>query len=471
MRGVLQRDDLFHLQLDIGIDLVVGEDIALGQVRTVGAEALERLAQRCADGRDLGQFLGRQVVQVLVHGIARMDLVLDAVEAGHQHRREGQVRVRGGVRETDLDALAVRRVHVRDPAGSRAVARGVGQKHRCLITRDQALVAVGRRVGEGVQRLGVLDDAADVEQGHFRQVGILVAREERLAVLPDRLVHMHARAVVAGDRLRQESGGQAVGRCDLMHAVLVELQVVGGLDEGAELHAELVLRRCHLVVVLLDRNAHVGHDREHFAADVLAAVDRRDRKVAALDARTMAEVALFIIAGAVVRALDGIDGVHGAVHRHVDLHIFENEEFGFRAEEGGVAEAGGFHVGQGCLGGAARVARIGLAGARLEDVAEQRQGRLREERVDIAAIQVGHQRHVGFVDGLPAGDRRAVEHEAFGEALFIDGVDMLGHVLHLAARVGETEVDIGDVVLLDHFHDGFCVRHGGSFHSSWGRLD
>ena len=58
MRGVLQRDDLFHLQLDIRIDLVVGEDIALGQVRTVGAEALERLAQRCADGRDLGQFLG-----------------------------------------------------------------------------------------------------------------------------------------------------------------------------------------------------------------------------------------------------------------------------------------------------------------------------------------------------------------------------------------------------------------------------
>ena len=83
----------------------------------------------------------------------------------------------------------------------------------------------------------MLDDAADVEQGHFRQVGILVAREERLAVLPDRLVHMHARAVVAGDRLRQEGGGQAVGRRDLMHAVLVQLQVVGGLDEGAELHA------------------------------------------------------------------------------------------------------------------------------------------------------------------------------------------------------------------------------------------
>jgi hypothetical protein len=43
----------------------------------------------------------------------------------------------------------------------------------------------------------VLDDAADVVQAGFRQAGILVAGEQRLAVLPDRLVHVHARAVVA----------------------------------------------------------------------------------------------------------------------------------------------------------------------------------------------------------------------------------------------------------------------------------
>ena len=45
MRGVLQRDDFFHLQVDIGVDLIVGEDIALGQIRTVGTQALERLAE------------------------------------------------------------------------------------------------------------------------------------------------------------------------------------------------------------------------------------------------------------------------------------------------------------------------------------------------------------------------------------------------------------------------------------------
>jgi hypothetical protein len=48
----------------------------------------------------------RQVVEILVHGIARVDLVLDAVEAGHHHRRERQVGVAHAVREAHLDAGA-----------------------------------------------------------------------------------------------------------------------------------------------------------------------------------------------------------------------------------------------------------------------------------------------------------------------------------------------------------------------------
>ena len=35
VRCVLKLDDFFHLQLDIGVDLLVGEDVALGQIRTV----------------------------------------------------------------------------------------------------------------------------------------------------------------------------------------------------------------------------------------------------------------------------------------------------------------------------------------------------------------------------------------------------------------------------------------------------
>ena len=59
--------------------------------------------------------------------------------------------------------------------------------------------------------LGVLDDAADVVQRELRQAGVAVAGEQVLAVLPDRLVHVHARAVVADDRLGHEGRGLAVG--------------------------------------------------------------------------------------------------------------------------------------------------------------------------------------------------------------------------------------------------------------------
>jgi hypothetical protein len=38
----------------------------------------------CADRGDAGQLFGRQVVEVLVHRLAGVDLVLDPVEAGHQ---------------------------------------------------------------------------------------------------------------------------------------------------------------------------------------------------------------------------------------------------------------------------------------------------------------------------------------------------------------------------------------------------
>ena len=54
------------------------------------------------------------------------------------------------------------------------------------------------------------------------------------------------------------------------------LQRVGGSD---------------FVVVFFDSDAHFRKNREHFGTDVLGAVDRRNREVAALRARTMAEIA------------------------------------------------------------------------------------------------------------------------------------------------------------------------------------
>ena len=112
-----------------------------------------------------------------------------------------------------------------------------------------------------------------------------------------------------------------------------------------------------------------------------------------------------------------------------------------------------FRIGLGLLGDAARVAVVGLAAGGIENVAGDDHGRGREERVHAGAGRVGHQRHVGFVDRLPAGDRGAVEHQAFREGLFVDQRLIEGHVLPLAARIGESQIDVFDVVVLDRLEN------------------
>jgi hypothetical protein len=89
--------------------------------------------------------------------------------------------------------------------------------------------------------------------------------------------------------------------------IFVDLHAVGGLDQLAVGQAELVLRGGDLVVVLVARQAHLDHGRDHLAADVDGAVDRGDREIAALGARPVGEVAAVIFAAGVGRQLDVVD--------------------------------------------------------------------------------------------------------------------------------------------------------------------
>jgi len=75
------------------------------QELVVRLERVQHLFERPGDLLHLGLLLGRQVVQVLVHRLRRLDLVLDPVEARHQHRAEGEVGVRGGVGRPELQTL------------------------------------------------------------------------------------------------------------------------------------------------------------------------------------------------------------------------------------------------------------------------------------------------------------------------------------------------------------------------------
>src|ERR1041385_2753285 len=91
MRGVLEANHFGHLQLDVTVDEVVIEHAAGLEEVAILVEATERLAQRAAHRRNLLQFLRRQVVEVLVHRGARIELVLHAIEAGHQHRGKAEI--------------------------------------------------------------------------------------------------------------------------------------------------------------------------------------------------------------------------------------------------------------------------------------------------------------------------------------------------------------------------------------------
>ena len=370
----------------------------------VVVQLLNRLAQRAADGRDVLQLLRRQIVEVLVHRIAGMDAVLDAVEPGHQHCGKREIRVGGGIRITHLDPLRLRARYDRDAAAGRAVTRRIGQQHRRLEAGNEPLVAVRRRVRKSVQRLRVPQDAADVIERRLRQIGVEIAGEGRPLAFPHRLVGVHAGAVIALDRLRHEGGRLAVLVRDIVDHVFVDLHVVGGAHQRRIEKAQFVLRRRDLVMVLFDLQPHVEHDRQHLGAQIALAVDRRHREVAALDRRPVAGIAVGVLLGADVGAFLAVDLVHRAVHRAGVAHIVEHEELGLGPEIGGIADIGRNQVLLGLLGDRARIAAIGLPSQRLMRVAEHDDRGLRRKRVENGGRAIRNEQHVRLVDRFPAGD-------------------------------------------------------------------
>src|SRR5438874_4120545 len=96
---------LLHLGVDPRLDHVGGEHVALEQELVVPLQLPERLLQGSRHLRNVLQLLRREPVDVLVQRVARIDAVLDAVEASHEHGGERQVRVAARVRGAELDAL------------------------------------------------------------------------------------------------------------------------------------------------------------------------------------------------------------------------------------------------------------------------------------------------------------------------------------------------------------------------------
>ena len=252
----------------------------------------------------------------------------------------------------------------------------------------------------------MLDDAANVVQGKFRQTGVAVTGEQVLAVFPDGLVNVHAGAVVTNDGLRHEGGGFAVGVGHVLHHVLEDLRPVGALNQRAETGTDFVLAcASDFVVEHFNRNAKAFQNQRHFGAHVLRAVHRRHREVAAFDSGAMAAVAAFELGTRIPGGFVFFNLEEGARHVGVPAHVVEDEELWLRAEISGVAQAGGLEVGLGALRDRARVAVVGLAVAGLNDVAAHEEGGFFKERVDVGRVGIRHQLHVGSFNTLPASDR------------------------------------------------------------------
>ena len=124
----------------------------------------------------------------------------------------------------------------------------------------------------------------------------------------------------------------------------------------------------------------------------------------------------------------------------------------------GVTDTGGLEEFLGALGDGARVAVVALHGARLDDVADQDQGRLFGERIEYRGLVDRHQDHVGGFDAFPAMDGRTVEHLAVLEEVFILGITSRdGDVVLLAFGIGEAQINPLHIVIFDQLKR---LRHG-----------
>src|SRR5439155_23355954 len=92
------------LVLEARVDHVLSENHDIQEERVVGLQRVQDLLEGAGNLLHLCRLLGREIVQVLVDRVWRLDLVLHPVEPGHEHRAERQVRVARGTGRPELDA-------------------------------------------------------------------------------------------------------------------------------------------------------------------------------------------------------------------------------------------------------------------------------------------------------------------------------------------------------------------------------
>ena len=171
-----------------------------------------------------------------------------------------------------------------------------------------------------------------------------------------------------------------------------------------------------LVMGPLDLQAGSQAGAHHAVADVSHLVVGGDREVAALERGFIALVTALLLAACVPGGLGGVDGVEGLGRGGLVAYRVEEVELGLGADVAGVSDSGGAQV------------VLGREGIDDREVDDQRL--LLAEGVEEGCGHIRDQLHVRLVDRGEASDRGAVEHEAVGEGLILEGGHGNGEVLH-----------------------------------------
>ena len=139
--------------------------------------------------------------------------------------------------------------------------------------------------------------------------------------------------------------------------------------------------------------------------------------------------------------------------------VVEDEELGFGTEIGGIADAGRLEVCLGLAGDVARIAAVVFLGDRIEDIADEREGRDGGKRIHLGGGRIGNDDHVGGVDRLPAADGRTVKALTFFKDVFAEFAHGDGKMLPDTDKVHELEIDHQCAVFLGKFYYLFrCHR-------------
>ena len=210
--------------------------------------------------------------------------LLDALEAGLQQRREGQVGVAGRVRAAQLHPRALLGAGViqRHPHQRGAVAPRPGDVDGRLIAGHQPLVGVDPLGEDRADLARVAQLAGDEGLADRREEVVVVGVEEGVTPgLEQRLVGVHPGAVLAEHRLGHEGRVPAVFERDLLDRDPVGHAVVGHLQRVGVAHVDLVLRGPALVVAVLDMDAERLERDRGLAPHVRARVERGQVEVAA----------------------------------------------------------------------------------------------------------------------------------------------------------------------------------------------